>query len=236
MAQKILALAPGFTDCTSLGEGRTYYVAGCAPNTGITIEAGSSTAEGPAAIVGALYVGVGAPVGASIRLDNDSSAFLRFRVTSGSIGTGQVWVTGPDVSAEFTGGLARLFWGVDVLDLRATQSNDIPPGSRVSGLAVQSRNVPIRLAVQTKVSVMSVAFEGAALNDPAATVIFSLLDGFGVVLASSPPMPVVAGSQSASVAIPAAVQTRAADSDLEIRATSSALLADLLTRARIGVS
>jgi prolyl oligopeptidase family protein len=54
MAQRILLPGPGFVDCSALGEGRTYYVAGSAPNTGIAIEAGTSTANGPAAIVGNL--------------------------------------------------------------------------------------------------------------------------------------------------------------------------------------
>jgi hypothetical protein len=123
-----------------------------------------------------------------------------------------------------------------VLDLTGVLARDIPPGSRVSGLTVDPRNVPIRLAVATTVTVMSVAFVGDAANDPEATIVFDLLDGAGVVLASSPPMPVTAGEQTASVAIPGGVQARPANSDLGVRATASALLTALLTRARVGVS
>ena len=115
-------------------------------------------------------------------------------------------------------------------------TRDVPPGSRVSALTPDPRNVPIRLAVQTKISVMSVAFEGSAANAPGSTITFDLTDGFGVVLATSPALPATAGSQSASIVIPSAVQTRAADSDLAVRATANGLLAAIVTRARVGVS
>lgn len=231
--QRILTAGPGFVDCSALGEGRTYYLAGANPNTGVTIEAGTSTAAGPGAPVG--YLPSSTQGNGSIRLANDNSTFLRFTVTSGSLGpNGTVWVTGPEAASAAA--TPFLFWGVDVLDLRAVLARDIPPGSRVAGLTPDPRNVPIRLAVQTKIAVMSVAFEGSALNAPGSTIVYDLMDGFGVILASSPALPATAGPQAASVPIPAAVQVRGADSDLQIRATANVLLADLVTRARVGVS
>lgn len=106
--QRILISGPGFVDCSALGEGRTYYLAGANPNTGITIEAGTSTSAGPGAPVG--HIPSSTQGEGSLRLDNDNSTFLRFVVTSGALGPGgKVWVTGPREAGDAGSIIQRTF-------------------------------------------------------------------------------------------------------------------------------
>lgn len=136
--QRILTSGPGFTDCTALGEGRTYYLAGAAAGTGITIEAGTSTAAGPGAPVG--YIPSNTNGHGSIRLADDNSTFLRFAVTSGSLGSGQVWVAGPSDAGATGSILERVFEidfsefaglgaGIKTFSKTVIAAADIPAGS-----------------------------------------------------------------------------------------------------------
>ncbi len=93
MVQQRILTTTLFTDLGALGEGRTYFVAGAGQKIGIDIEVGTSTAPGP----GAVLTHLDGPDGsASERVPTDTGRFVRFRVTNGNLGAGQVWVTGPN--------------------------------------------------------------------------------------------------------------------------------------------